>query len=138
MKTFTATLTFVQTSRGEVLIKARSLKDARRKADEITAYDVDDWNPKNGEMSVESVAELKPRKKTRQNASRNRTNPDSTLVFFVRSYSLFSIFLTSVTGCIEWVNLTPRGEPNYSLTTTTLTERGCCVTNRNVFLGKTT
>ena len=66
MKTFTATLTFVQYSRGEVLIKARSLKDARRKADEISAYDVDDWNPMNGEMSVESVTELKPRKKTRQ------------------------------------------------------------------------
>jgi hypothetical protein len=66
MKTFTATLTFVQTSRGEVLIKARSLKNARRKADEITAYDVDDWNPMNGEMSVESVTELKPRKKARQ------------------------------------------------------------------------
>jgi hypothetical protein len=66
MKTFTATLTFVQYSRGGVLIKARSLKDARRKADKITAYDVDDWNPVNGELSVESVTELKPRKKTRQ------------------------------------------------------------------------
>ncbi len=66
MKTFTATLTFVQTSRGEVLIKARSLKDARRKADELSAFDVDDWNPMNGEMTVESVTELKPRKKIRQ------------------------------------------------------------------------
>jgi hypothetical protein len=66
MKTFTATLIFVQTCRGEVLIKARSLKDARCKADEITAYDVDDWNPMNGEMSVESVTELKPRKKIRR------------------------------------------------------------------------
>jgi hypothetical protein len=66
MKTFTATLTFVQHCRGEVLIKARSLKDARRKADELNAYDVDDWNPTNGEMSVESVTELKPRRKTRR------------------------------------------------------------------------
>jgi hypothetical protein len=65
MKTFTATLTFVQTCRGEVLIKARSLKDAQRKADEIGADEVD-WNPTNGEMSVESVSELKPRKKARQ------------------------------------------------------------------------
>ena len=37
MKKYTATLTFVQYSRGEVLIKARSLKEARRKADEIGA-----------------------------------------------------------------------------------------------------
>jgi len=66
MKTFTATLTFIQTCRGEVLIKARSLKDARRKADEIGTDEVGDWNPVDGEMSVESVAELKPRTKTRQ------------------------------------------------------------------------
>jgi len=66
MKTYTATLTFVQYCRGEVLIKARSLKDARRKAGEISAYDVDDWNPVNGELSMESVTELKPRRETRQ------------------------------------------------------------------------
>ena len=41
MKTFTATLTFVQYSRGEVLIRARSLRDARRKAHEIGADEVD-------------------------------------------------------------------------------------------------
>ena len=66
MKTFNATLTFVQYSRGEVLIKARSLKEARCKADEIGADEVDDWNPVNGEVSVESVTEKKPRKKTSQ------------------------------------------------------------------------
>jgi hypothetical protein len=64
MKTFIATLTFVQYSRGEVLIKARSLKNARRKADEIGADEVDNWNPVDGEVSVESVTERKPRKKS--------------------------------------------------------------------------
>jgi hypothetical protein len=63
MKTFTATLTFVQYSRGEVLIKARSIEDASRKADEIGADEVDNWNPVDGEVSVESVTERKPRKK---------------------------------------------------------------------------
>ena len=66
MKTFNATLTFVQYSRGEVLIKARSLKEARCKADEIGADEVDDWNAVDGEVSVESVTEKKPRKKTSQ------------------------------------------------------------------------
>ena len=66
MKTFTATLTFVQYSRAEVLIKAHSLKDARRKADEIGADEVDNWNPVDGEVSVESVTERRPRRKTRQ------------------------------------------------------------------------
>jgi hypothetical protein len=66
MKTFAATLTFVQYSRGEVLIKARSLKEARRKADEIGADEVDDWNAVDGEVSVESVTEKKPRKKILQ------------------------------------------------------------------------
>jgi hypothetical protein len=65
MKTFTVTLTFVQHCRSEILIKARSLKSARRKADEIGA-DEPDWNPLDGEMAVESVAEYKPRKKSRQ------------------------------------------------------------------------
>jgi hypothetical protein len=65
MKTFSAILTFVQNCRAEVLIEARSLKAARCKADKIGADEVD-WNPTNGEMSVESVTELKPRKKTRQ------------------------------------------------------------------------
>jgi hypothetical protein len=66
MKTYTATLTFVQYSRGEISIKARSIKDARRKADEIGADKVDDWNAVDGEVSVESVTEKKPRKKTSQ------------------------------------------------------------------------
>jgi hypothetical protein len=56
-----ATLAFVQNCRSEVLIKARSLIDARRKADKITAFDVD-WNPADGRMSVERVAKYKPRK----------------------------------------------------------------------------
>ena len=66
MKTFNATLTFVQYSCGEVLIKARSLKEARCKADEIGGDEVDDWNAVDGEVSVESVTEQKPRKKTSQ------------------------------------------------------------------------
>ena len=66
MKTFNATLTFVQYSRAEVLIKALSIENARRKADKIGADEVDDWNPVNGEVSVESVTEQKPRKKTSQ------------------------------------------------------------------------
>jgi hypothetical protein len=66
MKTFTATLTFVQYNRAEVLIKARSIEDARRKADEIGADEVDDWNAVDGEVSVENVTEQKPRKKTSQ------------------------------------------------------------------------
>lgn len=69
MKKYTATLTFVQYSRGEVLIKARSLKEARRKADEIGADEVTDWNPVDGEVSVESVTERKPRKKTSKASS---------------------------------------------------------------------
>jgi hypothetical protein len=63
MKRFTATLTFVQYNRADVWIKARSLKEARCKADEIGADEVDDWNPVDGEVSVESVTERKPRKK---------------------------------------------------------------------------
>ena len=66
MKTFIATLTFVQYSRGEISIKARSIKDARRKADEIGADEVDDWNPVDGEVSVESITEQKPRKNISQ------------------------------------------------------------------------
>jgi hypothetical protein len=65
MKTFTVTLTFVQHCRAEVLIEARSLRTARRKAGAIGA-DEPDWNPASGEMAVESVAEYKPRKKFRQ------------------------------------------------------------------------
>jgi hypothetical protein len=63
MKTYNATLTFVQYSRGEVLIKARSLKEARCKADEIGADEVDGWNAMDGEVAVESVTERRPRKK---------------------------------------------------------------------------
>jgi len=59
IKTFTAILTFVQYSRGEVLIKAHSLKEARRKADKIGADEVDDWNSVDGDVSVESVTERK-------------------------------------------------------------------------------
>jgi len=66
MKTFTATLTFAQYSRAEVLIKAHSLEDARRKADEIGADEVDDWNPVDGEVSVENVAERKSSKKNKR------------------------------------------------------------------------
>jgi hypothetical protein len=66
MKKYTATLTFVQFSRGEVSIKARSLKEARCKADEIGSDEVDNWNPVDGEVSVESVTEGKPRKKISQ------------------------------------------------------------------------
>ena len=62
MKIYMATLAFVQHCRAEVLIQARSLAAARRKADKITAFDVD-WNPADGKMSVEGVAEFKPRQK---------------------------------------------------------------------------
>lgn len=55
MKIYTATLTFVQSSRAEVKIKARSLKEAECKADEISSEDVDDWNPVDGNITVESV-----------------------------------------------------------------------------------
>jgi hypothetical protein len=63
MKTFIATMTFFQLSRAEVLIKARSIEAARLKAEEIGADEVDDWNPVDGEVSVESVTERKSRKK---------------------------------------------------------------------------
>jgi hypothetical protein len=61
MKTYTATLTLVQYSRAEVFITAHSLKDARRKADEIGADEVDGWNPVDGDVSVGSVTLLSGR-----------------------------------------------------------------------------
>jgi hypothetical protein len=64
-KTYAAILAFVQPCRGEVLIKAHSLKDARQKANEIRADEVD-WNPLDGKMSTEHIIELKPQKKNRQ------------------------------------------------------------------------
>lgn len=66
MKTFSAILTFVQHNRAEVKIKARSLAHARRLADEIQSADVDDWNPLDGEISVESVTEIKTGKRGRK------------------------------------------------------------------------
>ena len=65
MKIYMATLGFVQHCRAEVLVRARSLAGARRKAERITAFDVD-WNPADGKMSVERVAEYKPLEKARQ------------------------------------------------------------------------
>lgn len=56
MKTYIATLTFVQFSRAEVSIMADSLEEAGRKAAEIGS-DEAEWIPVNGEVSVESVVE---------------------------------------------------------------------------------
>jgi hypothetical protein len=57
MKTYIVQLTFVQCSRAEVKIKARSFKEAERMADEISSEDVEDWNPVDGNLTVESVEE---------------------------------------------------------------------------------
>ena len=59
-----ATLGFAQNCRAKILVKAHSLAAARRRADKMTAFDVD-WNPVDGRMFVEHVAEFKPRKKAR-------------------------------------------------------------------------
>jgi len=48
-------LGFTQHSTAKVIIKAKSLAEARRKADEIEAEDVDDFDPVDGELRVEWV-----------------------------------------------------------------------------------
>jgi hypothetical protein len=57
MKTYIVQLTFVQYSRAEMTIKARSLKEAERKAEKINSEDVEEWEPTGGEVSVGSVEE---------------------------------------------------------------------------------
>ncbi|HET7624397.1 MAG TPA: hypothetical protein VFM25_03960 [Verrucomicrobiae bacterium] len=66
MKTYSVSLNFVQYNRADILIKARSLKHAERLADEIGSDEVDEWSPVDGEVSVESVHEVKPRRKARR------------------------------------------------------------------------
>lgn len=60
MKTYIVELTFTQHSRTEVSIKAGSLSEARSKASEITADQIEGWKPFDGEVSVENVA-IKPK-----------------------------------------------------------------------------
>lgn len=63
MPKFTAILTFEQCSRAEVTITAKTLAEAQEKADEINADEIADWNPINGEVTVESVCSVKKLKK---------------------------------------------------------------------------
>jgi len=67
MKTYTIALAFVQYSRAEVQIKATSADHALAIASCIVESDeVDDWNPVNGTVSVESVTEYVSRKRGRK------------------------------------------------------------------------
>ena len=55
MKRFKATLTFVQHSRAEVVIRARTREEAWQKAELLEAADIEEINPIHGELHVESV-----------------------------------------------------------------------------------
>ena len=50
-----ALLTFVQYSRAEVEIEAETIEQAEQMAGEISADEVENWNPTDGMVSVESV-----------------------------------------------------------------------------------
>jgi hypothetical protein len=52
---YEAILTFTQSSRAKVVIEADSIEDAQAKADEIQSDEVNDWNPIDGNVYVESV-----------------------------------------------------------------------------------
>jgi len=66
MPKFTATLTFSQISRAKVIINAKSLAEAKYKADNIVADEVLDWNPIHGEVSVENLSVTPKSRKQKQ------------------------------------------------------------------------
>ena len=53
--TYEAELFWTQYNCATVKIQARSLEEAKQKANALSSEDIDDWNPTSGEMSVESV-----------------------------------------------------------------------------------
>jgi hypothetical protein len=55
MKTFTAVLTFSQSSRAEIVIEAETMEEAEELANEIQEDEVDDWNPFDGQVEVNEV-----------------------------------------------------------------------------------
>lgn len=58
-KQYEVILTFTQQSRVSVIIEADTLEEAQEKAEEIYPDEVEDWNPVNDEVSVESVEPIK-------------------------------------------------------------------------------
>jgi len=54
-------LMFSQESRAKVIIEAADLAEAEDKASDIFADEIDDWNPINGDVRVESVEPVKAR-----------------------------------------------------------------------------
>ncbi|MGD0138972.1 MAG: hypothetical protein ABSD28_08855 [Tepidisphaeraceae bacterium] len=55
MKRYEVMLYWTQYNKATITIKANSLADAEAKADEICSDEIDDWNPVDGELWVESV-----------------------------------------------------------------------------------
>jgi hypothetical protein len=56
---YEATLYFTQHSKATVIIEATSLEEAVEKADDINADEIDDWNPFDGEVVVDTVQSVK-------------------------------------------------------------------------------
>ncbi|MGD0816194.1 MAG: hypothetical protein ABSA83_21590 [Verrucomicrobiota bacterium] len=54
-KKYEVTLFWTQHNIGEVIIEADSLAEAEEMADEIESDEIDDWNPTDGEIWVDSV-----------------------------------------------------------------------------------
>ena len=52
---YEAILSFKQFSRAKIIIEAMSLAEAEEKANAIESDEIDDWNPCNGEVSLDSV-----------------------------------------------------------------------------------
>jgi hypothetical protein len=52
---YEAELYWTQHNRATVIIEARSLAEAEKKADQLSSEDIDDWNPFDGEIWVDSV-----------------------------------------------------------------------------------
>lgn len=73
MKTFTAILTHTQYSRAEVEIRARNQAEADQLASEIYADQVEDWNPLDGAVDVESVTEVRVQKSKNRRAKKVRS-----------------------------------------------------------------
>jgi hypothetical protein len=55
MFTYEAELFWTQHNRATVRIKARSREEAELKADELSSEDIDDWDPFDGEVFIDSV-----------------------------------------------------------------------------------
>jgi len=60
LKPFVVSASFTQYSDGETIIYAKNLKGAQAHADELTAGDFEEFNPVDGELSVDDVCEATP------------------------------------------------------------------------------